>query len=30
MIATVMKQVMQGLKLRYPPIDPALKNVKVV
>jgi PPK2 family polyphosphate:nucleotide phosphotransferase len=30
MIATVMKQVMQGLKLHYPPRDPALKNIKVV
>ena len=30
MIATVMKQVMTGLKLRYPPTDPALKNIKVV
>ena len=30
MIATVMKQVLQGLKLRYPPPDPALKNIKVV
>ncbi len=30
MIATVMKQVLQGLKLRYPPTDPALKNIKVV
>jgi hypothetical protein len=25
-----MKQVLQGLKLRYPPPDPALKNIKVV
>jgi PPK2 family polyphosphate:nucleotide phosphotransferase len=30
MIATAVKQVMQGLKLRYPPSDPALKNIKVV
>jgi PPK2 family polyphosphate:nucleotide phosphotransferase len=30
MIATAMKQVLQGLKLRYPPMDPALKNIKVV
>jgi PPK2 family polyphosphate:nucleotide phosphotransferase len=30
MIATIMKQVMQGLKLRYPTPDPALKNIKVV
>ncbi|HEY0818593.1 MAG TPA: PPK2 family polyphosphate kinase [Rhizobacter sp.] len=30
MIATVMKQVFQSLKLRYPPGDPALKNLKVV
>ena len=30
MIATVMKQVLEGLKLRYPPSDPALKNIKVV
>ena len=30
MIATVVKQVLQGLKLRYPPSDPALKNIKVV
>jgi hypothetical protein len=30
MIATIMKQVLQGLKLRYPPTDPALKNLKVV
>lgn len=30
MIATVMKQVLQDLKLRYPPTDPALKNLKVV
>lgn len=30
MIATVMKQVLQALKLRYPPTDPALKNIKVV
>ena len=29
MIANVMKQVLQGLKLRYPPTDPALKNLKV-
>ena len=30
MIATAMKQVLQRLKLRYPPTDPALKNIKVV
>jgi len=30
MIATVMKQVLTDLKLRYPPTDPALKNIKVV
>ena len=30
MIATIMKQMLQGLKLRYPPTDPALKNIKVV
>ena len=30
MIATAMKQVLTGLKLRYPPPDPALKNIKVV
>ena len=30
MIATVMKQVFEKLKLRYPPPDPALKNIKVV
>ena len=30
MIAKVMKQVLQDLKLRYPPTDPALKNIKVV
>lgn len=30
MIATVMKQVLESLKLRYPPGDPALKNLKVV
>ena len=30
MIATVMKQVLTGLKLRYPPSDPALENIKVV
>lgn len=30
MIATAMKQVFTGLKLRYPPSDPALKNIKVV
>ena len=30
MIATVIKQVLQGLKLRYPPRDPALKNIIVV
>ena len=30
MIATVMKQVFEAMKLRYPPTDPALKNLKVV
>ena len=30
MIATAMKQVFEGLKLRYPPPDPALTNIKVV
>ena len=30
MIATAMKQVLTGLALRYPPPDPALKNIKVV
>ena len=30
MIATVMKQVLQSMKLRYPPPDPTLKNTKVV
>jgi PPK2 family polyphosphate:nucleotide phosphotransferase len=30
MIATVMKQTLQGLKLRYPPCDPALKNITVI
>ena len=30
MIATVMKQVLTGLDLRYPPGDPALQNIKVV
>ncbi len=30
MIATVMKQVLTDLQLRYPPTDPALKNIKVV
>ena len=30
MIATAMKQALQSLKLRYPPGDPALKNLKVV
>ncbi|MEO8059666.1 MAG: PPK2 family polyphosphate kinase [Burkholderiales bacterium] len=30
MIATVVKQTLEGLKLRYPPTDPALKNIKVV
>jgi len=30
MIATTLKQVFQELKLRYPPTDPALKNIKVV
>jgi len=30
MIATAMKQVFEKLKLRSPPIDPALKNIKVV
>jgi PPK2 family polyphosphate:nucleotide phosphotransferase len=30
MIATVMKQVLLGLKLRYPPRDPALADITVV
>ena len=30
MIATAMKQVLVGLKLRYPTPDPALNNIKVV
>ncbi len=30
MIATVVKQALQGLKLRYPPGDPALASIKVV
>jgi PPK2 family polyphosphate:nucleotide phosphotransferase len=30
MIATVMKQVFKGLKLRYPPDDPALAKIKIV
>ena len=30
MIATLLKDVMTGLKLRYPPSDPALENIKVV
>jgi PPK2 family polyphosphate:nucleotide phosphotransferase len=30
MVATALKQVLQSLKLRYPPRDPALKNIKVV
>jgi PPK2 family polyphosphate:nucleotide phosphotransferase len=30
MVATALKQVLQNLKLRYPPRDPALKNIKVV
>lgn len=30
MIATVVKQVLQGLKLRYPPADPSLKGLVVV
>ena len=30
MIATVVKQTLQGLKLRYPPGDPALASIKVV
>jgi len=30
MIATVMKQAFESLKLRYPPTDAALKNIKVV
>ena len=29
MIAQVMKQVLTGLELRYPPVDPALKNIQV-
>jgi PPK2 family polyphosphate:nucleotide phosphotransferase len=30
MIATAMKQTFENLKLRYPPIDPALKGITVV
>jgi PPK2 family polyphosphate:nucleotide phosphotransferase len=30
MIATLLKNVMTGLQLRYPPADPALENIKVV
>ncbi len=30
MIATLLKNVMTGLQLRYPPSDPALENIKVV
>jgi PPK2 family polyphosphate:nucleotide phosphotransferase len=30
MIATLLKDVMTGLQLRYPPADPALENIKVV
>jgi len=30
MIATAVKQALLGMKLRYPPSDPALKNIKVV
>jgi len=30
MIATVMKQVFQSLKLRYPPDDPALAKIKLI
>jgi PPK2 family polyphosphate:nucleotide phosphotransferase len=30
MIATAVKQALLGMKLRYPPSDPALKNTKVV
>jgi PPK2 family polyphosphate:nucleotide phosphotransferase len=30
MIATAMKQAFENLKLRYPPIDPALKGITVV
>ncbi|MEO6363168.1 MAG: PPK2 family polyphosphate kinase [Caldimonas sp.] len=30
MIATVVKQALEALKLRYPPGDPALANIKVV
>ncbi len=29
MIATAMREVLQGMKLRYPPSDPALKKIKV-
>jgi polyphosphate kinase 2 (PPK2 family) len=29
MIATVLKQVLTGLKLRYPPSDPALDEIRV-
>jgi PPK2 family polyphosphate:nucleotide phosphotransferase len=30
MIATVVKESLEGLKLRYPPGDPALANIKVI
>jgi PPK2 family polyphosphate:nucleotide phosphotransferase len=30
MIATVMKEVLTGLKLRFPPPEPALKKIKVI
>ena len=30
MIATVVKQSLEALKLRYPPGDPALANIKVI
>lgn len=30
MIATAIKQAFEGMKLHYPPSDPALKNIKVV
>jgi polyphosphate kinase 2 (PPK2 family) len=29
MVALVLKKALQGLKLRYPPGDPALENLKV-
>jgi hypothetical protein len=29
MIATVLRAVLQGLQLRYPPGDPALEKIKV-